>query len=68
MIILDTNVISETLRPSPYYNVINWLNEKDNDELYLSAIVWPNCSAASPACLTASASGISSSNWRTRLN
>ncbi len=25
MIILDTNVISETLRPSPYYNVINWL-------------------------------------------
>ena len=27
MIILDTNVISETLRPSPYYNVINWLNE-----------------------------------------
>ncbi len=28
MIILDTNVISETLRPSPYYNVINWLNEK----------------------------------------
>ncbi|WP_274873490.1 PIN domain-containing protein, partial [Serratia marcescens] len=39
MIIIDTNVISETLRPSPYYNVINWLNEKDNDELYLSAIV-----------------------------
>jgi len=39
MIILDTNVISETLRPSPYYNVINWLNEKDNDDLYLSAIV-----------------------------
>ncbi|CAI1176132.1 type II toxin-antitoxin system VapC family toxin [Serratia ficaria] len=39
MIILDTNVMSETLRPSPHYNVINWLNEKDNDELYLSAIV-----------------------------
>ncbi|MBH3268998.1 type II toxin-antitoxin system VapC family toxin [Serratia ureilytica] len=39
MIIIDTDVISETLRPSPYYNVINWLNEKDNDELYLSAIV-----------------------------
>lgn len=39
MIILDTNVVSETLRPSPHYNVIKWLNEKDNDELYLSAIV-----------------------------
>lgn len=39
MIILDTNVISETLRPGPHYNVIKWLNEKDNDELYLSAIV-----------------------------
>ncbi|CAI1109183.1 Probable ribonuclease FitB [Serratia rubidaea] len=39
MIILDTNVISETLRPKPHYNVISWLNEKDNSELYLSAIV-----------------------------
>ncbi|HHB1426975.1 TPA: type II toxin-antitoxin system VapC family toxin [Serratia odorifera] len=39
MIILDTDVISETLRPHPHYNVINWLNEKDNDELYLCAIV-----------------------------
>ncbi|MDH4429533.1 type II toxin-antitoxin system VapC family toxin [Pseudomonas shirazica] len=39
MIILDINVISETLRPNPHYNVINWLNEKDNDELYLCAIV-----------------------------
>ncbi|MCI2070510.1 MAG: type II toxin-antitoxin system VapC family toxin, partial [Serratia liquefaciens] len=39
MIILDTNVVSETLRPNPHYNVIRWLNEKDNDELYLSAIV-----------------------------
>lgn len=39
MIILDTNVISETLRPNPHYNVLTWLNEKDNDDLYLSAIV-----------------------------
>ncbi|CAI1724539.1 Probable ribonuclease FitB [Serratia quinivorans] len=39
MIILDTNVISETLRPNPHYNVLTWLNEKDNDELYLSAVV-----------------------------
>lgn len=39
MIILDTTVVSETLRPNPHYNVIRWLNEKDNDELYLSAIV-----------------------------
>ncbi|MFK3843469.1 type II toxin-antitoxin system VapC family toxin [Serratia sp. NPDC087055] len=39
MIILDTHVIAETLRPNPHYNVLTWLNEKDNDELYLSAIV-----------------------------
>ncbi len=39
MIILDTNVISETLRPNPHYNVLTWLNEKDNDDLYLSAVV-----------------------------
>lgn len=39
MIILDTNVISEVMRPNPHYNVITWLDEKDNNELYLSAIV-----------------------------
>ncbi|MHC5177909.1 PIN domain-containing protein [Serratia rhizosphaerae] len=39
MIILDTSVIAETLCPNPHYNVISWLNEKDNSELYLSAIV-----------------------------
>ena len=39
MIILDTNVISEMMRPNPHYKVITWLDEKDNNELYLSAIV-----------------------------
>ncbi|CAI1916386.1 TPA: type II toxin-antitoxin system VapC family toxin [Serratia fonticola] len=39
MIILDTNIISEMMRPYPHYNVITWLDEKDNNELYLSAIV-----------------------------
>lgn len=39
MIILDTHVISETLRHNSHHNVINWLNEKDYDERYLSAVV-----------------------------
>lgn len=39
MIILDTNIISEMMRPNPHYNVIAWLDEKDNNELYLNAIV-----------------------------
>jgi predicted nucleic acid-binding protein len=39
MILLDTNVISELMRPEPYKGVIAWLDEQFSDELYLSAIV-----------------------------
>lgn len=39
MIILDTNVVSELLRPAPHYNVLKWLDEQDTYEFYLSAIV-----------------------------
>ena len=38
MIILDTNVISEPLRPQPDSNVINWLDNQDPRELYVTAI------------------------------
>ncbi|VXD04473.1 VapC ribonuclease Y4jK [Enterobacterales bacterium 8AC] len=39
MIILDTHVVSELLRPAPHYTVLKWLDEQDTYQFYLSAIV-----------------------------
>ena len=39
MILLDTNVISEVVKPSPSPAVISWLNDQDSATLYLSTIV-----------------------------
>ena len=38
MIILDTNVISESLRPAPETRVLDWINTQAMETLYLSAI------------------------------
>ena len=38
MIILDTNVISELLRPAPERHVIDWLAALDGSTVYLTAI------------------------------
>jgi predicted nucleic acid-binding protein len=38
MILLDTNVISETMRPEPDQNVISWLNDQSLETLYLSSV------------------------------
>jgi predicted nucleic acid-binding protein len=38
MILLDTNVISELLRPSPEQAVLDWMSARDGDTLYLSAV------------------------------
>ena len=38
MILLDTNVVSEALRPDPNTKVISWLDEQIWETLYLSAI------------------------------
>ena len=38
MILLDTNVISELMRPKPNLAVIEWLDEQFSHELFLSAI------------------------------
>ena len=38
MIVLDTNVISEAMRPEPSPAVIGWLNSQAADTLYLSSI------------------------------
>lgn len=38
MIVLDTNVVSETMRPMPNQNVVDWLNQQDMQTLYLTAV------------------------------
>jgi hypothetical protein len=38
MIILDTNVVSEPLRPTGDSRVLNWLDQQDIETLYLTAV------------------------------
>ena len=38
MIILDTNVVSELMRPSPDANVVNWVTGQTALNLYLSTV------------------------------
>lgn len=38
MIIIDTNVISEAMKPRPFQPVISWLNAQETTSLFLSAI------------------------------
>lgn len=38
MIILDTNVVSEILRPAPQQHVLDWLAALDGTTVYLTAI------------------------------
>lgn len=38
MIILDTNVLSEALRPAPADAVLRWLDEQDPRTLFLTAV------------------------------
>ncbi|HEX2171780.1 MAG TPA: type II toxin-antitoxin system VapC family toxin [Dehalococcoidia bacterium] len=38
--LLDTNVISETVRPVPNINVMTWLDAVDEDRVFLSVITF----------------------------
>lgn len=38
MIVLDTNVVSETLKKAPDASVLSWLNEQVAETLYLSSV------------------------------
>ena len=38
MIILDTNLVSEAMRPQPDPGVLNWLNQQPAESLYLTSI------------------------------
>lgn len=36
--LLDTNIISETVKATPSTQLIDWLSEQDNDSLYLASL------------------------------
>jgi len=38
LIVLDTNVVSETMRPEPDASALEWLNAQSAETLYLSSI------------------------------
>jgi predicted nucleic acid-binding protein len=38
MIVLDTNVVSEAMRPAPDERVLAWLNEQAAETLYISSV------------------------------
>ena len=38
MIILDTNVVSETIKPKPDVNVLAWLDRQTAETLYLTSV------------------------------
>lgn len=38
MIVLDTNVVSEAMRPQPDPGVLSWLNDQATETLYLSSV------------------------------
>ena len=39
MIVLDTHVVSEIMRPAPDSNVLSWLNMQVAEELWLNSVV-----------------------------
>ena len=39
MILLDTNVVSELMRPSPAPDVLDWVNAQPSSELWLCSVV-----------------------------
>jgi predicted nucleic acid-binding protein len=38
MIILDTNVISEMMKPSPSHHVVKWFDQQDSTQLFITTI------------------------------
>lgn len=38
MIVVDTNVVSELMRPSPASTVVDWIHAQDQGELYTTSI------------------------------
>ena len=40
MIVLDTNVVSEPLKPQPAPAVLRWLDVQEPQTLYITSVVW----------------------------
>lgn len=38
MILLDTNIVSEVMKPAPADSVLRWLDDQETENLYLSTI------------------------------
>ena len=38
MVLLDTNVLSELMRPDPNEGVVRWIDEQPDDEVWISAV------------------------------
>ncbi|OGU20268.1 MAG: plasmid stabilization protein [Hydrogenophilales bacterium RIFOXYD1_FULL_62_11] len=38
MIVVDTNVISEVMRPQPSSQVLSWLNTQDSNQLFITTV------------------------------
>jgi predicted nucleic acid-binding protein len=38
MVVVDTNVISEVMRPQPSALVLNWLNTQDSNQLFITTV------------------------------
>jgi len=38
LILLDTNIVSETMRPMPARKVVEWVNSQAVETLFLSAV------------------------------
>lgn len=38
MIIIDTNIISEMMKPTVAHQVLTWLNQQDNTQLFVTSI------------------------------
>ena len=38
MYVLDTNIITELMKPQPDRHVVAWVDARDNESLFLSAI------------------------------
>ena len=54
MIILDTNVISEAMKPEPHASVRVWLNNQLAETLFLSSVTLAVCCLGSRPSLMAS--------------
>jgi len=48
MIILDTNVVSELMRPEPASQVADWVRRRDRRELRMTSITLAESASASP--------------------